>query len=212
MEIAPGIFYEKNGGGTYLLKEGSRGTVIDPGWRAGRVEALMQEAGVEGLRLILVTHPDWDHSWAAHNLRERYGAPICAHSFNGTVDQPISPGETLPVRSGLQVIGTPGHTVADVSFYLEHEHVLFSGDALQNKGGWLVYAPFLFNVDHRNARKSYHALLKIPFGLLCPGHREPIWRQDARVRGEYAAMALPLFDPDSPAPKIEELISAGPRR
>jgi glyoxylase-like metal-dependent hydrolase (beta-lactamase superfamily II) len=196
MQIAENIFYAKTSCCTYLIREGNLGTVIDPGIRPGRVESLIHEAGLTGLRQILITHFHLDHCLAAPTLQRRYHVPICGNPADGSlVDQRLDPGDVLDVSSGLHIVASPGHTPTHISFHLPIEYALFSGDALQNKGGRLTKASAFFNNDPLQAEESYQALLKLQFTLLCPGHREPILRRNAQTPGDNEGPGDPLVLP-----------------
>jgi len=49
--------------------------------------------------------------------------------------QRIDDGDTIPVFEGLRAIATPGHTSGHLCFYLPEQKVLFTGDAMLNRGG-----------------------------------------------------------------------------
>jgi glyoxylase-like metal-dependent hydrolase (beta-lactamase superfamily II) len=62
----------------YLIKTASGGMLIDTGCASGRAK-LERELGGENLRLIVLTHGDFDHSGNAAYLRQRFGAKIAMH-------------------------------------------------------------------------------------------------------------------------------------
>lgn len=45
-------------------------------------------------------------------------------------DEIVQDGQVLPIAGGIRVLDTPGHTPGHISYYLESEGVLFSGDSL----------------------------------------------------------------------------------
>lgn len=64
----------------YLIKTASGGMLIDTGCASGLAK-LERELGGDGanLRLIVLTHGDFDHSGNAAYLRQRFGAQIAMH-------------------------------------------------------------------------------------------------------------------------------------
>jgi hydroxyacylglutathione hydrolase len=70
----------------YLIKTASGGILIDTGCASGRAK-LERELGVDGenLRLIVLTHGDFDHSGNAASLRQRFGARIAMHRGDATI-------------------------------------------------------------------------------------------------------------------------------
>lgn len=69
----------------------------------------------------------------------RYRPPAVNHWF--------SPGDTLPIRGGLEVIPLPGHTLGHVGFYSPGEELLFAGDLFSNFHYRPKPPPRIFNVD-----------------------------------------------------------------
>ena len=98
----------------YVVSDGSRCVIIDPGFAGGELDGLYSYLEAEGLRpeAILLTHSHWDHTLGVSALVERFGIPI------------------NPVVPWFKVIETPGHTPDSVCYYSEADHVLFTGDTL----------------------------------------------------------------------------------
>lgn len=102
------------------------------------------------LRMVLETHPHADHLSAAQYFKARYDAPVAIghgvqavqNVFKGVFnlddsfdtdgsqfDRLLSHGETVRAGSlNIEVIGTPGHTPACVSFKIED--AVYAGDAI----------------------------------------------------------------------------------
>ncbi|TES91349.1 MAG: MBL fold metallo-hydrolase [Anaerolineales bacterium] len=51
------------------------------------------------------------------------------------VDEVLSPGQTLPILGGIEVIDTQGHTPGHISFYAKETGLLFAGDSLITRTG-----------------------------------------------------------------------------
>ena len=136
----------------YFLKNKETGEliIVDPADCPEKIEmkiSLMNGKPVA----ILLTHGHFDHILAAQAVKEKYNIPIYAcrqeeemlrePSINMTVHYgqgcSIVPDvflEDLDVIRlagfSVQMIHTPGHTQGGVSYYVEKEGVLFSGDTL----------------------------------------------------------------------------------
>ena len=80
-----------NAGGVncYLLKAGSGFILVDTGFSSGRksLEAALASAGCKPgeLKLVVLTHGDFDHSGNAAYLRAKYGASIAIHREDSEV-------------------------------------------------------------------------------------------------------------------------------
>lgn len=132
---------------TYVVINGGRAFVVDPGADAERIIAAAQAEGAK-IEWVLLTHAHFDHIGAAAAL-QRDGAQIVLHrddvklikSFQNlsvlagvkvehfTPDVTVAGGETLDVAGvSVKVIHTPGHTAGSVCYVAGD--VIFSGDTL----------------------------------------------------------------------------------
>jgi hydroxyacylglutathione hydrolase len=132
----------------WVIEEGARAIVVDPGDEA---ERLIEE--LEGLTVdaILLTHTHFDHVGAVAALARHTGAPVfCpatevfilqeinAYVFPGYGPyEPYDPEETIKggehlTLAGLEidVLFTPGHSPGHVSFSIPDHQLLLSGDVL----------------------------------------------------------------------------------
>jgi hydroxyacylglutathione hydrolase len=132
----------------WVIEEGARAIVVDPGDEA---ERLIEE--LEGLTVdaILLTHTHFDHVGAVAALARHTGAPVfCpatevfilqdinAYVFPGYGPyEPYEPEETIEggerlTLAGLEidVLFTPGHSPGHVSFSIPDHQLLLSGDVL----------------------------------------------------------------------------------
>ena len=133
--------------GTYIVINGGRAFVVDPGADAERIIAAAEAEGAK-IEWVLLTHAHFDHIGAAAAL-QRDGAQIVLHrddvklikSFQNlsvlagvkvehfTPDVTVAGGETLDVAGvSVKVIHTPGHTAGSVCYVAGD--VIFSGDTL----------------------------------------------------------------------------------
>lgn len=132
---------------TYVVINGGRAFVVDPGADAERIIAAAEAEGAK-IEWVLLTHAHFDHIGAAAAL-QRDGAQIVLHrddvklikSFQNlsvlagvkvehfTPDVTVAGGETLDVAGvSVKVIHTPGHTAGSVCYVAGD--VIFSGDTL----------------------------------------------------------------------------------
>jgi hydroxyacylglutathione hydrolase len=117
----------------WLLTQGDRAAVVDPGDAAPVVARL----AAEGLTLetILVTHHHADHQGGVSELLGRWPAAVfapAAESITGR-NRPLAGGERIRVLdSDVDVIAVPGHTLGHIA-YLAGD-ALFCGDTLFGAG------------------------------------------------------------------------------
>jgi hydroxyacylglutathione hydrolase len=136
---------------------------------APKLLAMVTEAGrTEGdIAEILLTHSHVDHIGSAQALVERTGARVHAHpaerrwiediddqakerpvpgfhqlcNSSVAVDCPLADQQVFELSPALhlRVIATPGHSPGGVSFLLEEQGILFSGDAIPIQSDMPVY-------------------------------------------------------------------------
>jgi len=134
----------------YIVSEGDKAFVIDPGSNSDKIIEKANELGVK-ITDILITHCHYDHIIGVEGIREKTGAKLwatgeCNKNAQDTVinltsfawDEPIklataehivSDGEEFEV-CGIKVkcITTPGHTSCSTCF--QCGDVIFSGDTV----------------------------------------------------------------------------------
>jgi glyoxylase-like metal-dependent hydrolase (beta-lactamase superfamily II) len=95
------------------------------------------------------------------------------------VERRLDDGDVIDLGGDvrLTVIHTPGHTPGSASFYWESERILFSGDAVNGRGGRSPGFPLYFDAaDYLNSIKR---LRDIPIQTLVQAHR---YRWSARTQ------------------------------
>jgi hydroxyacylglutathione hydrolase len=125
--------------------------IVDPGEEAPRILGAVEELGVD-VEAILLTHTHFDHIGAVAPVAKATGAPVYCPELEVPVladimsfvpwpgfgpyesydaDETVSGGEHLSL-AGLEidVIFTPGHSPGHVSYSVQDEKALFSGDVL----------------------------------------------------------------------------------
>ena len=128
--------------------------VIDPGDDLDVIQDAL--TGLQAnVALIALTHFHFDHVLAADGLRHATGAPIAIGRAEAPLlakppalfrfmpnlgvpivaDRLLDDGDKLSVGDlALEVLATPGHSPAGVSYWLAAEKVVFCGDALFREG------------------------------------------------------------------------------
>jgi len=124
---------------TYLLADEQQreAILIDPVFgQATRDLALLTELGLH-LRLVVDTHAHADHVTAAWLLQQRTGCRIASAAVIGAehVDLPLEEGQVFGVVGvALRALATPGHTDGCMSYVLDGETMVFTGDTLLIRG------------------------------------------------------------------------------
>ena len=125
-----------------LAPGASEALVVDPGpldeGHLARVCRFVADRGARVAETIL-THGHLDHSEAAPRFAELTGSRVRAV---GRGHDDLADGSV--VRAGgldLRVVATPGHTSDSVSFALEADHALLTGDMVLGRGTTVVAHP-----------------------------------------------------------------------
>jgi glyoxylase-like metal-dependent hydrolase (beta-lactamase superfamily II) len=127
------------------------GALVDPGDEATRIALAVEQTGLE-IGQIIITHAHIDHVGAIASLVAEYVCPVLMHEeaeamlktvpqqammmglrFGKVpkVDRHVADREVLEVGSlRLLSLYTPGHAPGHLSFLVEGEEAVFSGDAL----------------------------------------------------------------------------------
>jgi glyoxylase-like metal-dependent hydrolase (beta-lactamase superfamily II) len=128
-----------------------RALIVDPGDEADRILAAVDELGV-GVDAILLTHTHFDHVGAVAPVARATGAPVYCPELETFVladinrfvpfagfgpfedydaDETVAGGERLQLAGmDIEVLHTPGHSPGHVTYAIEDEDALFSGDVL----------------------------------------------------------------------------------
>ena len=128
-----------------------RALIVDPGDEADRILTAVDELGV-GVDAILLTHTHFDHVGAVAPVARATGAPVYCPELETFVladinrfvpfagfgpfedydaDETVAGGERLQLAGmDIEVLHTPGHSPGHVTYAIEEEGALFSGDVL----------------------------------------------------------------------------------
>jgi glyoxylase-like metal-dependent hydrolase (beta-lactamase superfamily II) len=126
--------------------------VIDPGDEPDRLLRAVSDLGIKTVEAILITHTHFDHIGAVAPVARQTGAPVYCPELEVQVlanvmdyvpwagfgpfesyeaDETVAGGETLELAGlTIDVLSTPGHSPGHVTYALERETALFSGDVL----------------------------------------------------------------------------------
>jgi hydroxyacylglutathione hydrolase len=122
----------------WMLHDGARAVVIDPGDAAPVIAAL--DAQRLALAAILVTHHHADHVGGVDALRDRLDGPVYGPRRE-RIPQPyvaLDDGDTVEVLGlRFEVIDVPGHTAGHIAYFhqgVEPTPILFCGDTLFSGG------------------------------------------------------------------------------
>jgi glyoxylase-like metal-dependent hydrolase (beta-lactamase superfamily II) len=125
-----------------IAEGGTEAIVIDPGpLDEGHLDAVRRTVAERGARVTetILTHGHLDHSEAGPRFAGLTGSRLRAV---GPGHDDLADGSV--VRAGgvdLRVVATPGHTSDSVSFALEADHALLTGDMVLGRGTTVVAHP-----------------------------------------------------------------------
>jgi hydroxyacylglutathione hydrolase len=138
---------------TFLWDEHSkRGVVVDPGGDLDRIQAGLDQVGLQVEKIIL-THGHIDHAGGAAELKEKLGVPIegphradqflldgltaqaraygLADGRNVTPDRWLNEGDTVSAAGlNFKVLHCPGHSPGSVVLVNEDQRLALVGDVL----------------------------------------------------------------------------------
>jgi glyoxylase-like metal-dependent hydrolase (beta-lactamase superfamily II) len=87
------------------------------------------------------------------------------------VDRILTPGETLPLLGGLEVIDAAGHTPGQLVFYAREKKLLFSGDAFRTRAEVIKYNLIpAFTWDAGQVVATHKRLAGLKPEIVCGGH------------------------------------------
>ncbi|MBK6568208.1 hydroxyacylglutathione hydrolase [Candidatus Aalborgicola defluviihabitans] len=122
----------------WLLHDGQRALVVDPGDAQPVLQALQRE-GVQ-LQSILVTHHHGDHTGGVAALRDATGAVVFGPARE-TMPEPLTRlcgGDNVQAMGlNIAVLDVPGHTAGHIAYFCQpagESPLLFCGDTLFSGG------------------------------------------------------------------------------
>ncbi len=179
MHIDDGAVFHPGGSNNYFVGDPQTEMVlIDTGeqqreWTQ-RILEYYEHLGRPRITSILLTHSHADHIGGLDRVYDVMQAPVRCHPKLATrLEAMVGKDPVVPltameeVRAGggvsLQALFTPGHEVDHVSYYLEEERVLFTGDCVLGASSSTVQ-------DLSSYMESLHLLICHPHDTICPGH------------------------------------------
>lgn len=125
-----------------MAPEGEEAIVIDPGpldeGHLAEVVRVVRDRGARVTETIL-THHHLDHSEAGPRFAELTGSRVRAV---GRGHDDLADGDVVSAAGvQLRVVATPGHTADSISFALEDDHALLTGDTVLGRGTTVVAHP-----------------------------------------------------------------------
>ena len=104
-------------------------------------ETIWHELETKGWQLthIFNTHHHYDHVPGNEMLKERSGCTIVGSKNDAQripgIDQLLEDGDAYEFGANtITMLETPGHTLGSVCFFVEPDHILFTGDTLFSMG------------------------------------------------------------------------------
>jgi glyoxylase-like metal-dependent hydrolase (beta-lactamase superfamily II) len=138
------------GTNSYLIGTGSHRILLDPGEGAEGylpvLEQALERAGCQGIQEIVVTHAHRDHIGGVASVLERFGPlkvskkpwPGIDERYGLTIDA-IEDGAVIRTENAtLRAIHTPGHSPDHLSFVIDEERALISGDNILGVGTTVI--------------------------------------------------------------------------
>ncbi|MGI8518799.1 MAG: MBL fold metallo-hydrolase [Acidimicrobiia bacterium] len=179
----------------YLVVRGSEAAVVDTGVTGseGSIEAALGNVGLDWAAVghVILTHHHPDHVGSLSAVMDA-AAQATGYIGEGDMDKVSGPRELMALAEGnqvfgLEVIGTPGHTVGHISLFDSAASVLVAGDAL-NGGGSGVEGPNpQFSEDHQQALATVGKMAGVEYETLYFGHGDPVMSGPSGLVAELAA-------------------------
>lgn len=190
--------------------------VVDPGPETAehleRIRSTVDERG--SIAQILLTHGHADHSAGALALSRRTGAPVRAldpgHVYGG---EGLGAGEVIELRDlVIDVISTPGHSADSLSFRVNGDSSILTGDTVLGRGTTVIAWPegklgeYLHSLTTLAETISTHDIASI-----YPGHGPLVTDPAARIE-QYVQHRTARLDEvraalDSGARTVDEVLA-----
>ncbi|KAL9002557.1 MAG: hypothetical protein Q9188_004519 [Gyalolechia gomerana] len=163
----PGKF-TLQGTNTYIVGTGARRLLVDTaqGFECW-TDAIQELLAAENISLshVLLTHWHGDHTGGVRGLLKIY-PDLSTGIYKNSPDegqQPIEDGQTISVEGAtIKAVHTPGHSHDHMSFILQEENAMFTGDNVLGHGTSAVevlgeYMESLRRMREQNCERGYPA-------------------------------------------------------
>ena len=120
-----------------LIDENKNGCVVDPS-EADPIIRFVEKNNIN-LKYILNTHHHYDHVGGNKKLKQKYNSKVVSSKVDELripeIDLKLSGGDFFKFgKTSFEIIFIPGHTIGHIAYWLENDHILFSGDTLFSSG------------------------------------------------------------------------------
>lgn len=173
--------------------------LIDVGFTPGCLKNIgeeLQEIGKkwDDIKLVLITHAHGDHIENLSEVLELAGGPEVMLGIGDIdslreetgveADMGLDHGDLIGACGGIEVVGVPGHSEGNLSFYLREEKMMIVGDTIfGDDDGNLYPPPEKYSKDGGMAAREIRRLLEYDFDKLLLSHGKNIL-MDAKSRVE----------------------------
>ena len=169
----------------YLLDCSEGVVIIDTGYTADDLKRIGDQLKAIGrewkeVKLILITHEHGDHIENLPKLKELTSAQVMAgegdvrgiEAQTGVkLDKGLRHGDYIDMCGGIEAIHIPGHSVGNMSFYLQKPRIVIVGDTIfQDEHGNLIPPPEKYSLDAETAKNEIKRLLFYDFNILLLSH------------------------------------------
>ncbi|MFF5078340.1 MBL fold metallo-hydrolase [Actinoplanes sp. NPDC000266] len=165
----------------YLLIRGGEAAVVDLGTAGsgGAIGSALTAAGSGWgqVKHVILTHQHQDHVGGLPDVEPQVKAAFYAgrDDVGSIVNaqqelKPLADGDEV---FGLQIVGTPGHTLGHISVFDPSTGTLVAGDALRTTEGLTGSDP-QYTADLDQAAASVKKLAALDVKTILPGHGEPL--------------------------------------
>ena len=169
----------------YIIDCGEDIVLVDTGFTPQDVDIYENELRAMGrswsdIDIILITHAHGDHIANLPIIKRKTGAEVMAGS--GDVDRikertgvdvgrRLLHGDVVDACGGIEVIGVPGHSEGNLSFYLRQHKTIIAGDTIFGDPEGNLYAPpEKYCQDAEMAARGMRRLLDYDFDVLLLSH------------------------------------------
>jgi glyoxylase-like metal-dependent hydrolase (beta-lactamase superfamily II) len=158
--------YTGPGTNTWIVEAGPVVVVIDPGPEDdAHLAAIEKRLAGATIGVVLVTHSHPDHLPLADRLAAPHHAAVRRYPELG--DNDVVRVGTLNVTA----LHTPGHSADHLSFWLDGDRAMFTGDLILGRGSSMVTYP---EGDVAAYLRSLDRLASLHPRILFPGHWDPV--------------------------------------